>query len=171
MSGFNLFKEAIKKYCSRNSLDLNESKLESDLIEADTMIQKSNDIEQRITVEIVAEPFVPDAHNEYYSAATVAKGFESADKAWKEGRLNMNLFHQYDDVNKSNIELIKQYLVPFDCEVNGQVVKEGTWVAEVKWHNESLWKMRTEQLEDGTTEIAGLSLFGWGKREIGEDNV
>ena len=167
---YNLFKAAMKKYCNHNSLELNETKLDEDLVEASTLVKKSNDIEQRITVEIVAEPFVPDAHNEYYSADTVAKGFESADKAWKDGRLNMNLFHQYDDVTKSNVELIKQYLVPFNCEVNGEVVKEGTWCAEVKWHNIQLWKQRTELLEDGTTAIAGLSLFGWGKREVIEED-
>ena len=126
-------------------------------------IKKSHDLEQQISVEIVAEPEAPDAHGHWYSKETVQKGYESADKAWKEGRLNMNLFHEYDDTSRQNVELLKHYIVHFDCEVNGQNVKEGTWCAEIKWHNSELFKHRVTLRDDGTTLIAGLSLKGWGK--------
>lgn len=133
-------------------------------------ITKAHDFNNQISVEIVAEPNVPDAHDMYYSEATVMEGYQSLDKAWKEGRLNMNLFHQVDDVEKKHVELLKHYIVPFDCDVNGQKVKEGTWVAEVKFHNNDLWKARTTILEDGTTEIAGLSIRGWGTVHAPKDS-
>lgn len=147
---------------------VNEDKVEEDIkkasesAETSVEIKKSHDYENQISVEIIAEPFVPDAHDMYYSEETIVKGMGSFDKAWKEGRLNMNLFHQVDDVEKKHLELLKHYIVPFDCEVNGQKVKAGTWCGEIKWHNKELWKARTEVLEDGTTEIAGLSIRGWG---------
>lgn len=144
----------VKQFGDENTSDTdNNSQLE---------IKKAHDLDQRISVEIVAEPESPDAHGHWYSPETVQKGYESADKAWREGRLNMNLFHAYDDTDKNNVELIKHYTVPFDCEVNGQFVKEGTWIAEVKWHNVDLWKERITPQEDGLPNIAGLSLRGWG---------
>lgn len=166
----NNFFKALKKYAGIKGLDLNENKVKEDLNESDSHnhsdsqveIKKSHDLEKQISVEIVAEPEEPDAHGHWYSQETVQKGYESADKAWREGRLNMNLFHEFDDTTKQNVELLKHYVVPFDCEVNGQNVKEGTWVAEVKWHNSELWKERITPQEDGMPNIAGLSLRGWG---------
>ncbi|ADX87942.1 hypothetical protein [Vibrio phage JSF2] len=134
----------------------------ADAVKSDVEIKKSHDYKNQISVEIIAEPFTPDAHGMYYSDTTIEKGYQSFDKAWKEGRLSMNLFHQIDDVDKKYVELLKHYIVPFDCEVNGQKVKAGTWCAEVKFHDSTLWKARTTPLEDGTTEIAGLSIRGWG---------
>ena len=162
------FKEALIKFCGFNNMTLNEDKVDKDLesveVKKDSAleIKKSHDLVNQISVEVVAEPYTPDAHGHWYSQDTVLKGFESADKAWKEKRLHMNLFHAHDDTENTCIELLKHYVVPFDCEVNGQKVKEGTWVAEVKWHDQELWKKRTEVLDDGSTEIAGLSLKGWG---------
>lgn len=163
----NKFFDILEKYCLKRGMNLDEDKINQDLKvtneQQSVEIKKSHDFENKIAVEIVAEPYTPDAHGHWYSKETVEKGYQSFDKAWKEGRLNMNLFHSYDDVSKNNVELIKHYVVPFDCEVNGQKVKEGTWVAEVKYHNEELFKMRTIPDENGEYAIAGLSLKGWGK--------
>lgn len=170
------FFSVLEKFCKGKGLSFNRDKAEADIAtlksEEDNqqLIQKSHDQEKRITVEVICEPLVPDAHDDYYTKETIEKGFESFDKAWKEGRLPMNLFHAYDDHDKQHVELLKHYLVPFDCQVpnprTGELtdVKEGTWIAEVKWHNEDLWKQRTTLREDGTTAIGGLSIRGWGKR-------
>lgn len=161
--------DLVKSLC-RGKGDVKEDKILEDLNgndshnQKDSLLQKSHDYEQRISVEIVAEPLTPDAHGHWYSKDTVKGGFESFDKAWKEGRLNMNLFHQVDDVEKKHIELVKHYLVPDEgFTINGVPVKEGTWIANVKWHNQDLFEKRTKLLEDGTTEIGGLSIRGWGK--------
>lgn len=162
----NPFLETLQKYVSiKKGVELNQDKIIEDLEQATQQVEikKSHDYENRISVEIIAEPYTPDAHGHWYSAETVEKGFLSADKVWREGRFPMNLYHAYDDKDAEHVELIKHYLVPFDCEVNGQPVKEGSWIGEVKWKNETLWKQRTEVREDGTTAIAGLSLKGWGK--------
>lgn len=125
-------------------------------------IRKSHDYKERISVEVLAEPNTPDAHGHWYSEETIQKGFESADKAWKDGRLNMNLFHAYDDVEKKHLRLENHYLTTEDQDYNGELVKKGSWISEVKWLNEDLWKRRITPLEDGMPEIAGLSLRGWG---------
>lgn len=121
--------------------------------------------EERISVEILFRPNVPDLHGHWLSEETIQKGFESAQRAFKEGRLKPNLFHLQDDDGK-NIEIVNQFLVPCDCKIGEQEVKKGTWVVEMKFHNEELWKQRTEivQLPDGTmgTRIGGLSPRFWG---------
>ncbi|APC44409.1 hypothetical protein [Pseudoalteromonas phage PH357] len=157
--------ELLKNVFPNKISDSTYELLEKDLSEKvnNVDIRKGNDVINKISVEVVAEPETPDAHGQWYPKETVEKGFLSADKAWREGRLSMNLFHAYDDKDAKNIELLKQYLVPFDCTINGECVKEGSWVAEVKWHNEDLWKKRTIPDENGDLEIAGLSLRGWGK--------
>lgn len=157
--------EFLKQAFPNKLTDDTYAAIEKDLNDkaANVDIRKSNDMENRISVEIVAEPESPDAHGQWYSKETIEKGFLSADKAWREGRLCMNLFHAYDDTDNTHIELIKHYIVPFDCTVNGESVKEGSWVSEVKWHNEDLWKQRITPDEDGVVSIAGLSLRGWGK--------
>lgn len=162
------FLDILQKYALTRKVNLNEDKISKDLaiVEKATKeveIRKSHDYEQQISVEIIAEPESPDAHGHWYSKATIEKGFLSADTRWRKGELPMNLCHSYDDIKGEYVSLVKHYLVPFDCEINGQKVKEGTWCAEVKWHNTELWKKRTTILEDGTTEFAGLSLRGWGK--------
>lgn len=143
---------------SKDNLPTKESQTKSSV-----EIKKSHDFDQHISVEVIAEPFTPDAHGHWYSSETIQKGYDNFNERWQKGEIPMNLFHQVDDINGDHIQLLKHYVVPFECDINGQRVKEGTWIGEVKWHNETLWKQRTDVLEDGTTAIAGLSIKGWGK--------
>lgn len=178
MKSSDIFLSTLQKYCKSVGFNLNEEKVESDLkinnekpdtSEDYNVITKSHDLEKKITVEIIAEPEIPDNHGNWYSKNTIEKGYNSFDKAWKDGRLSMNLFHSWDDKDAENVELLKHYVVPFDCAVpnprtgESTLVKEGTWMAEVKWKNDALWDKRTKVREDGTTEIGGLSIRGWGK--------
>ncbi|AGH32203.1 hypothetical protein VPHG_00137 [Vibrio phage 11895-B1] len=122
---------------------------------------KAFDDDQHISVEILIEPEVVDAHGMWCSKETIQKGYEDFDKMWKEDKIPMNLYHMID-VEKDQLELVKHYILPCDCMVGETAVKEGTWVCEVKWHNEELYKMRTVPNEEGILEIAGLSYKGWG---------
>lgn len=128
-------------------------------------IIKQFQTEQRVSVEIMFRPNKPDLHGHWLSQETIAKGFASAQKAKQEGRLKPNLFH-LKDVDNSQLEIVKEYLIQVKCTIGEQEVDEGTWVTEVKWHNESLWKQRTEivDLPNGSkgTVIAGLSPKFWG---------
>lgn len=157
------FFEALQKYVGTRGLSLNEDKVKEDLNEndshnrSDSQLIKAADDSERITTEIVMQPNVPDAHGHWYTEETIRKGQASADRAWKEGRLKMNLFHEYDDTDCSNLELLSHSVTDFDCMVGNQLVKEGTWVARVKWHNEELYKSRTQIKEDGLPDVAGLS--------------
>jgi hypothetical protein len=162
----NKFFAALQKYCMGRGLKLNEDQAKEDLSVDDNASQsssdsrsdlvKASDYKEKITTEIVMRPHVPDAHGHWYTPETIRKGQQSADKAWKEGRLSMNLFHEAD-VPSETLELLSHSVTDFDCEVNGELIKEGTWVARVKWNDETLFKMRTETKEDGLPDVAGLS--------------
>lgn len=158
----------LNKYASQNKdISVKEDSFKKDMDELEKKasnieIRKAHDYEQRISVEIIAEPNTPDAHGHWYRPETIEKGFVSFDNAWRAGKLPMNLYHGYDDKDAEHLELVKHYIVPFDCEINGECVKEGTWVSEIKWHNEALFKQRTTLLEDGSTLIGGVSIKGWG---------
>ena len=125
-----------------------------------TLIKAFQEDEQ-ISVEIIAEPLTPDAHGHWYSKDTVKGGHDSFDELWKAGALPMNMFHMKDD-DGTNIELVKHYVMPCEVTIGETLVKEGTWIGEIKWHNDELWKARTVPREDGTLEIAGVSIKGWG---------
>ena len=155
---------------------VNTDKIEEDLqelVKNPAEIKKSHDFEQRITIEVIAEPWKLDAHDNWYSYDTIVKeAYPSFDKNWKEGNLSMNLFHEIDDPKGELVELVDHYIVPFDCIVPNPAtgkdyeIKKGTWCAEVKWNHPALWKQRTEIIQkvDGTkgSLIGGLSLNGWG---------
>ena len=168
----NLFLKAINAWATRSDKKLNVEQIEKDLgvvdktpnVKENTFIKQFK-TEERISVEILFRPNIPDLHGHWLSEETIQKGFESAQRAKKEGRLKPNLFHLQDD--DQSLEIVNEYLIPIDCVIGEQEVKKGTWVVEMKFHNEELWKQRTEivQLPDGTmgTRIGGLSPRFWGK--------
>lgn len=173
----NKFLEALNKFASRYNKNINFDKAEQMISELEngvgdssaedkgtlkTVIKQFKE-DERISVEILAEPNFPDAHGEFYSEETVLNGYQSFDKALKEGRAKPNIFHLKDD-DGSNLQIVNHYVMPCDCIIGETPVVKGTWIMEMKWLNESLWKKRTVPLEDGTYEIAGLSLRGWGRK-------
>lgn len=165
MSDDRVLSKALKLWANRYGDNFDQSKAEELLKSKNSSeqeLRKSHDYTEQISVEILAEPYSPDAHGHWYSEETIKKGYHNAVKAQEEGRLNMNLFHAYDDKGQKYLRLEKQYLVDEETEYNGELVKKGSWVAEVKWLDDGLWKKRTTPLEDGMPEIAGLSLRGWG---------
>lgn len=171
----NKFFETLTKYCKWKNISLDEDKVKEDLKVEDkpSTIVKSHDHEQRITVEVIAEPWVLDAHGNWYSYDTIVKqGYPSFDKNWKEGNLPMNLFHEVDDESGEFVKLLSHDIMPIDAIVPNPVtgkaypIKKGTWIACVKWNHEGLWRQRTEIVDrpDGTkgSLIGGLSIKGWG---------
>lgn len=116
--------------------------------------------EEQISIELIAEPFKLDLHNEWYSAETIAKGCENFNKNLTDGNMPVNLFHLQDV--PEDIEVLDSYIMPVDCIIGKTEVSKGTWVGELKWHNKSLWDKRTIPQKDGTLEIAGVSINGKG---------
>ncbi|AGN51484.1 hypothetical protein VPLG_00045 [Vibrio phage eugene 12A10] len=143
--------------------DEDEDEVQADNKESEKLLIKQFQTEEQISVEIICEPNVPDAHGHWYRPETLvnARADWLALEEETGEKIPMNLFHM-KDVGGSQLELIKHYIMPTDATIGDTLVKEGTWVGEIKWHTEELWKMRTVPMEDGTLEIAGVSPKFWG---------
>lgn len=133
-----------------------------------TIIKKFKTDEQ-ISVEIVYEPEVLDAHGEWMSADTIEKAKDNFNKNLASGNAKPNLFHLAPETEK--LEILKTYTMPCECTIGETVVKSGTWVAEVKWHDDLLWKQRTVPNEDGVLAIAGLSMQGMGNKILPKESA
>ena len=126
-------------------------------------------VEERISVEIIYEPNVLDAHGEWMSEDTLAKACENFNKNLASGNAKPNLFHIKDETDK--LEILRTYTLPCECTIGDTLVKQGTWVAEIKWHDKALWKQRTVPNEDGVLEIAGTSRGALGRKATPQEDV
>lgn len=150
-------KEILKSF--RNWLDdlLNKSeKLEE--------IEKQADKEEQISVEVVYEPDVKDAHGQWMSKETIEKACENFNENLALGEVSANLFHLE---NTDKFEIKKTWIHKgFDCVVagSGEEVKEGTWIAEIHYKDDKLWQAKKQGI------VKGVSVFGYGiiNEETGE---
>lgn len=126
-------------------------------------------VEERISVEIIYEPNVLDAHGEWMSEDTLAKACENFNKNLASGNAKPNLFHIKDETDK--LEILRTYTLPCECTIGNTLVKQGTWVAEIKWHDKALWKQRTVPDENGVLAIAGTSIGALGRKATPQEDV
>lgn len=108
--------------------------------------------DQMISYEVIYEPDVRDAHNEWMSAETIAKAKVSFDKAQEAGVVKENLFHM---ISTDSFTIEKTWIQEeIDVVVIGteQVIKAGTWVAKVKYHDPVLWDLKKANV------VGGLSI-------------
>jgi hypothetical protein len=116
------------------------------------LISKSAD-ELKQAVFIVMVPDEPDLHGDITSAAEIQKACHNFNKFCRQP----NLFH----VSKTDsFEFAESYIAPVDFTIGEEVIKAGTWLANVQFLNDDLW----QAVKDG--EISGLSI---GALAVAED--
>lgn len=108
-------------------------------------IAKSLDEEKRLALYVVLEPDVFDSQDHTYSKDEVQKG------CWNFNLFcgQANLFHM---IPTEEFTIVESYTAPVEMSVNGTVVKQGTWLALCKFHNDLLW----EDVKQG--KFSGLSI-------------
>lgn len=115
------------------------------------LVQESAE-EEMISYEIIYEPDTPDAHGEWMSSDTIMKAKESYDLALSAGVVKENLFH-LEETDSFTIE--RTWIQPeIDVVVTAtdEIIKAGSWVAKVKYHDKNLWELRKSGI------IGGLSI-------------
>lgn len=120
--------------------------------------------EQMISYEVIYEPNTKDAHGEWMSPDTIAKGKDNFDAARAAGLVKENLFHI---VETDAFTIEKTWIQQeFDVVVIGseQIIKAGTWVAKVKYNDPELWLLKK------ANAVGGLSIqcSGFTNEETGE---
>lgn len=108
--------------------------------------------EEMVSYEVIYEPLVKDAHGEWMSVETVEKACENFNTNLKEGVVKANLFH----MKETDAFTIESSWIQKELDVQvvqtGEVIKAGTWVAKIKYNDETLWNLKKQGI------VAGVSI-------------
>lgn len=107
------------------------------------LLKSSEELKQALFVVMV--PDEVDAHGDIASAAEVAKACHNFNVFCRQP----NLFH----ISKTkSFNFVESYILPVDMDYNGNLIKAGTWVANLQIHDDELWQL----IKSG--EVNGLSI-------------
>lgn len=115
------------------------------------VLRKADVEEEQFALGIVLEPDIVDAQNDTYDAPTIRK----AAHLYMERYQNCGLQHK--EMVNDRVVLVESYLAPVDMNINGTVVKAGTWLMGCRYDTE-LWK----GIKDG--KYTGFSIGGYADR-------
>ena len=115
-----------------------------------TLLRKSLDNEKRLAMFIVLEPqeddgLTTDLHGDTYTIEEVEKACHSFNLFCRKA----NLLHEFETDSYSFVE---SYVLPVEAEIEGTLIKKGTWIAVVKAEDDFIWN----GIKDGT--FNGLSI-------------
>ena len=119
-------------------------------------IEKHNE-DERLVLGVVLEPTssdTPDLHNDFYEAEEVSKACENFNTYC----MNTNVEHVFQ-LPDDSATITKSFIMPVDCCIGDQEVKEGTWIQEWKIHSEDLWAMVKSE------DFTGFSIGGTARVE------
>lgn len=110
---------------------------------------KSDD--EHTVIGIIYEPGVEDAHGNFMKADEIKKAAEYFNT---EGE---GIDEQHNEIAiQDGVELVKSWVTEEEETMFGEVIKEGTWLMELKVTDDEIWK----SIEDG--DITGFSMGGSG---------
>jgi len=108
------------------------------------IVSKSAD-EMKQALFIVMVPDEPDMHGDVTSAEEIQKACHNFNLFCRQP----NLFH----ISKTNMfEFAESYIAPVDMQIGEEVIKAGTWLANIQINDDDLW----QAVKDG--EVSGLSI-------------
>lgn len=120
--------------------------------------------EEMVSYEVVYEPDVRDAHNEWASKETLEKACENFNKNLQEGVVKSNLCHAIETDGFSIVDtwIHKEFDVTVDG--TGEAIKAGTWIAKLQFNDPDLWEAKKAGI------FGGVSIGGRGyiNKETGE---
>lgn len=112
--------------------------------------------EEMVSYEVVYEPFTKDAHDQWMSDVTIEQACENFNENLKKGVVQPNLFH----VKNTDLFSVEDTWIQKELDVEvvqtGELIKAGTWVAKIKYHDPVLWQLKKSNV------IGGVSIGGRG---------
>lgn len=120
--------------------------------------------EEMVSYEVVYEPFVKDAHNQWMSDVTLRKACENFSKNLEKGVVQPNLFHLENTKAFTIEDTWIQKELDVIVEATGEKIKAGTWIAKIKYHDNDLWILKKAGV------VGGVSIGARGQvnQETGE---
>lgn len=109
-------------------------------------------LEEMVSYEIIYEPDTPDFHGDWMTKDTLVKAHANYEAAQQAGAVTGNLFHLYD----TTLFTIESTWIQKEFDVlvqaTGELIKAGSWVAKVKYHDKGLWDLKKAGV------VGGLSI-------------
>lgn len=115
-------------------------------------VAKSKDAVLKQALYVVLEPETVDAHGDIYDAAEVRKACHN----FNESHATANLFHL---IETDGFKVVESFIAPVEMQVGEVVVKAGTWLANLQFLDDELWKMADEG------EFSGVSISAMASAE------
>lgn len=113
--------------------------------------------EEMVSYEVVYEPMVKDAHGQWMSEESIAEACDNLNMNLEKGVVTSNLFH----LEQTDMFTIESTWVQKELDVKvvqtGEIIKAGTWICKIQYHNEDLWNLKKAGV------IGGISFGGVGK--------
>lgn len=121
-----------------------------------SLITKSLDEEKRLASFIVLEPqeddgLTSDLHGDYYDEETILDACIQFNKS-----LNLRKGKLLHMVDTEGYSFIESYVTLAEMEVNGQVIKKGTWIVTIFASSDWIW----EGIKDGTFDGLSVECLG-----------
>jgi hypothetical protein len=113
--------------------------------------------EERIVYGIVLEPDEIDAQKDIISKEEIKQACHKFMEHYQ------NLGRQHQEIVNGKLKLLENFLAPVDFEVEGQKVKEGSWLMKERIVDDELWDSVKKE------EYTGFSIGGSGIRVSVED--
>lgn len=109
--------------------------------------------EERVALGPVLIPDTVDLQND----AITAEEIEKAADHFMEFYRNRGL--QHSDLVNDKVSILQSYCAPCEFSIGERVVKKGTWLMKVRYHDEEIWQL----VKNG--KIKGFSIGGSGLRK------
>lgn len=121
-----------------------------------SLITKSLNDEKRLATFIVLEPqdddgTTSDLHGDFYDEKTILDACIQFNKS-----LNIRKGKLLHMVETEGYSFIESYVTLAEMEVNGQVIKKGTWIATIFASSDWIWK----GIKDGTFDGLSVECLG-----------
>lgn len=150
--------EAIEKALGKSPQPI-EAPIEEEVViksynESEEGVSLENNEELRKCLEVVCEPYKRDAHQNWYTADTIKKGYESYEK--NKDNIPANLFHLVDT---DSFTVDETFILEEDTyyEAIDDTLVKGTWMAWTHYPDDELWELKK------SGELGGLSPACLGK--------
>lgn len=117
------------------------------------------DGEAHFVTGVVYEPMVEDSQGNFMTAEEIVK----AQRWFAKNANSVDLQHNFENLESASV--VENWIAKCDCQINGQDVKEGTWLMTVEVSDPAIYAA----IEKG--EITGFSMGGTGVYSTVDEDI
>ena len=112
------------------------------------LLKNDDSEDERYVLGVVLEPETVDTQLDIYSAEEI----RAAAHRFMEEYRSIGFMHEY--IVTEQIKILESYIAPVDFELDGEQIKQGSWLLALRIVDEELWE------QDKSGEINAFSIGG-----------